>query len=223
MTVNLLPVRSEEEVVGRVGHELGLTHRARGGWNRSSSGVQTLDEGGFGQEVAARASLEGPDFLQQEALNRAGIRATCGVSAGVDSVLLYHPHPAAIEGTLPRRVSTERGRDAIDGVQVDALKVRDELKLLELIGKKSGFGTGSGVPGSATVGRWEASIALAAEGVADQICRVSYRYGNGVGNGRGRDLLRRDGDRAECTCEHESGPEQVPNSRSNLLTTVITH
>src|SRR6266699_5387514 len=48
-----LLVLAEEEVVGRVGHELSLTHSAGGGRNSSAAGVQTLDEGGFGQEVAA--------------------------------------------------------------------------------------------------------------------------------------------------------------------------
>jgi len=51
--VNLLLVRPEEVVVGRVGLELSLTHGAVGGRNSSAGSVQTLDEGGVEQEVAA--------------------------------------------------------------------------------------------------------------------------------------------------------------------------
>ena len=60
----------------------------------------------------------------------------------------------------------------------------------------------------------KASIALATEGVADQVRRVSCRYCNKARSGWGRDLRRRKGDCAEGTCEHESGHEQAPNSRS---------
>ena len=60
-TVKGLLVLAEEEVVGRVGHELSLTHRAGGGRNSSAAGVQTLDEGGFGQEVAAGWPFLVPD------------------------------------------------------------------------------------------------------------------------------------------------------------------
>ena len=55
--VNLLLVCSEEKVVGRVGHELSLTHSAGGGRNSSAGSVQTLDESGFEQEVTARGPL----------------------------------------------------------------------------------------------------------------------------------------------------------------------
>lgn len=44
-----LVIRPEEKVVGRVGHELSLTHGAGGGRNRSAVGVQALDEGGVEQ------------------------------------------------------------------------------------------------------------------------------------------------------------------------------
>jgi hypothetical protein len=169
-------------------------------------------------------------------LNRAAIRATRSVGAGVDSVLLYHPHPAAIEGTLPRRVPAEGWDDVLFGVRIDALEVSDDLELLpKEIRKEGGFGAGGGVPCSATVTRRQARIALATEGVADQICRVSCWYCDGVGNGwRGNDsgivwrrgaLRRRVVDRAECTRKHESGYKQAPNSRSLfcLLAKVITH
>lgn len=55
--VNLLLVCSEEEVVGRIGHELSLTHRAGGGRNSSAGSVQTLDESALEQEVTARRPL----------------------------------------------------------------------------------------------------------------------------------------------------------------------
>ena len=213
--VILLLVRSEEVVVGRVGLELSLTHGADGGRNSSAGSVQTLDEGGLEQEVTARGPLLVPHRLQQEALNRTAIRATRGVGAGVDSVHLYRPHPAAIEGTLPRRVPTQRGDDARLRVFIDALEVRDDLELRsEEIRKQGGFGAGAGVPGSAATARRQASIALATEGVADQVRRVSCRYCNKARSGWGRDLRRRKGDCAEGTCEHESGHEQAPNSRS---------
>ena len=63
--VNLLVVRSEEEVVGRVGHELSLTHGAGAGRNSSAVGVQTLNEAGVEQEVTARGPFLVPHRLQQ--------------------------------------------------------------------------------------------------------------------------------------------------------------
>jgi len=137
--------------------------------------------------------------------------------------LVARERPAAIEGTLPRRVPTQRGDDARIRAFIDALEVRDDLELhSEEIRKQGGFGAGRGVPGGATCARRQASIALATEGVADQICRVSRRYCNSVRSGWGRDLRRGVCDRAEGTCEHESGHEQAPNSRSvfGLLTKV---
>src|SRR5439155_17031721 len=140
------------------------------------------------------------------------IRATRRVGAGVDSALLYHPHPAAIEGTLPRRVPTERDRNARFGVFIDALEVRDDLDWMpEEIHKEGSFGAGGGVPGSATGARRQASVALATMGMADQICRVSRRHGNRVRSDWRRDLRRRKGYGAEGTCEHESGREQAPD------------
>ena len=52
-----LVVRAEEEVVGRVGHELSLTHGADAGRNRAAAGVQTLDKGGVGQKATAGGPL----------------------------------------------------------------------------------------------------------------------------------------------------------------------
>src|SRR6266700_7107671 len=142
------------------------------------------------------------------------MRAARGVGAGVDSVLyLYRPHSAAIERTLPGRVPTEWGRDAWFGVFIDALEVRDDLDLMsEEIHEEGGFGAGGGVPGSATSARRQASIALTAKGVADQICRVSLWHGDSVRSRWRCNLRRRKGDCAECTCEQESGSEQAPNS-----------
>jgi hypothetical protein len=48
---------AKEKVVGRVGHELGLTHSAGGSRNRSAIGVQALDESGGRQKVAAGGPL----------------------------------------------------------------------------------------------------------------------------------------------------------------------
>src|SRR6266581_2018735 len=154
------------------------------------------------------------------------MRATRDFGAGVDRFILYRPHPAAIERTLPGRVPTEWGRDAWFGVFIDALEVRDDLDLMpEEIHEEGGFGAGGWVPGSATSARWQASIALAAEGVADQICRVSRRHGNIVRSGWRRDLRRRKSDCAECTCKQESGSEKAPNSSSLccLLIEVVGH
>src|SRR6266446_2850859 len=152
--------------------------------------------------------------------------ATRDVGAGVDSLLLYHPHPAAIEGTLPRHVPTEGDGDVRFRVFIDALEVRDDLhQVSEETRKEGGFGAGGGVPGSATSARWQASIALAAEGVADQIGRVSRRHGNIVRSGWRRDLRRRQGDCAECTCKQEGGSEQAPDSSRLccLLIEVVAH
>src|SRR4030095_6558811 len=84
--------------------------------------------------------------------------------------------------TRPRHVPTAGDRDARFGVRIDALEVSDDLELPEEIQKEGGFGTGAGVPGSATCARRQASVTLATEGVADQVRRVSRRYGNGVGS-----------------------------------------
>jgi len=223
---NWLLVRAEKVVVSGIRHELRLTHRADGGRNSSAGSVQTLDEGGLEQEVTARGPLLVPHRLQQEALNRTAMRATRGVGACVDSVHPYRPHPAAIEGTLPRRVPTQRGDNARLRVFIDALEVSDDLELLpEEIRKESGFGAGGGVPGSATSARGQTSIALRTEGMADQVWRVSRLNCNSVRGRRGRDLRCRVSDRAECTCEHENGREQDPNSRSLVvfLIKVVAH
>src|SRR6266567_3820554 len=153
------------------------------------------------------------------------MRAARGVGAGVDSVLyLYRPHSAAIERTLPGRIPTEWGRDAWFGVFIDALEVRDDLDLMpEEIHEEGGFGAGGRVPGSGTGARRQASIALAAIGVADQICRVSCRHGNVCRSGWRRDFRRCKGDCAECTCEHEGSCEQAPNSRVRFLINVVAH
>src|SRR6266516_1773356 len=153
------------------------------------------------------------------------MRATRRVGAGVDPLHLDRPHPAAIEGTLPRRVPTQRGDDAWLGVFINALEVRDDLDLMSKeIHEEGGFGTGAGVPGSATGARREAGIALASVGMADQIWRVSLRYGNVGGGGWRRDLRRRIGD-CERACECESSHGQAPDSsrRFCLLIAVVAH
>ena len=50
-------LRAEKVVVSRVRLELGLAHRTGGGGSSSSFGVQSLDEGDFGKELAARGPL----------------------------------------------------------------------------------------------------------------------------------------------------------------------
>jgi hypothetical protein len=109
---------------------LSLTYRAGGRRDSSSGGIQALNEGGFGQEVPAGGSLFVADGLQLEALNRTGIRATRNAGVRVNSIRLYSPHPAAIEGALPRRVPAERWDDARLRAFVDALEVGDDLELL---------------------------------------------------------------------------------------------
>jgi len=99
--------------------------------------------------------------------------------------------------------------------------VSDDLELPGVIRKECGFGTGGGVPGSATCARRQASVTLATEGVADQVRRVSRRYGNRAGSGWRRDLRRRVRDRAQGACKHKSGREQAPNSRN--LTSIVAH
>src|SRR6266567_8522590 len=107
------------------------------------------------------------------------MRATLDVGVRVNSFHFDHPHPAAIERALPRHVPTEWDSDARFRVFIDALEVRDDLELVpEEIRKEGSFGAGGGVPGSATSVRRQAGVALAATGMADQICRVSRRHGN---------------------------------------------
>src|SRR5439155_6547036 len=121
---------------------------------------------------------------------------------------------------------TEWGCDAWLGVFIDALEVRDDLhEVSEETRKEGGFGAGGGVPGSGTSARRQARVALTAESVADQICRVSRRHGNSVRSGWRRDLRRRKGDSAECTCEQESASEQAPNSSRffRLLIELVAH
>lgn len=60
MTETLLAL-AEEKVVGRIGYELSLAHRASGSRDSSPSGIQALDERGFEQEIAARGPLSVPD------------------------------------------------------------------------------------------------------------------------------------------------------------------
>ena len=217
---------TKEKVIGRVGHELGLTHSAGGSRNRSASGVQTLNESGVRQEVTAGGSLQVPDRLQQQALNRAGMRATRDLGAGIDPLHLDHPNPAAIERTLPRGVPTQRGRDTRFGVFVDALEVRDDLKLLpEEIRKEGGFGAGGWVPSCAASVRGEASITLAATGMSDQVRGVSCRHGNQLRSRWGGDLRCRMRDYPERTCEHKSGYKVAEKSGrfSGLLIEIVFH
>src|SRR6266567_3756329 len=93
----------------------------------------------------------------------------------------------------------------------------------EEIPKEGGFGAGGGNgPGSATRARGQTNVALSAEGMADQKCRVSRRWRNLGRSGWERDCLRcRMGDRGECTCERESGAEQARNSRCLCLLTKV--
>ena len=56
-SVVLLLVRTEEEIISRVRHQLSLTHYASGRGNRSSSGIQPLDKGGVEQEAIACRAL----------------------------------------------------------------------------------------------------------------------------------------------------------------------
>jgi hypothetical protein len=226
-TVKALLVSAVEEVVGGVGHQLSLAYRAGGRRNSSSSGIQALNEGGFGQEVPAGGPLLVPYGLQLEALNRTSIRATRNAGVRVDSSGLHSPHPAAIEGPLPCRVPAERRSDTWLGTFVDALEVGDDLELLpEEIRKEGGLGTGAGVPRGATCACRQASIALATESVADQVQRVSVGHCDLCWRLWGREILRqRVLDCAEGTCEHEGGHEQGPNSRSllSLLIKVAAH
>src|SRR5207249_11229197 len=103
-----LLIVAEEEVVRAIRHENLLAHVAghqatcrRG---RSAVGVKALDKSGLGQQSAAGGSLIGADHLEQEAVNRAAIWAT-GFSSRSNKFLLLCPHPAAVEGTLPRHVA----------------------------------------------------------------------------------------------------------------------
>src|SRR5262245_3479419 len=60
--------------------------------------------------------------------------------------------------------------------------------------------------------------------MADQIGVVSRLYCNCVRSGWRRDLRSSEGDCAERTCKHESGPEQTPNSRVlGLLNKLVIH
>jgi len=115
------------------------------------------------------------------------------------------------------------------GVGIGAEEVGDDLEGLPGdIRKESGFGAGrvNGPRIATRCARGQANIALSTEGVPDQKWRVSRRRCNRGRGGWGCDCLRRRGsDRDECTCEHESGSEQAPNSRclACLATKVVTH
>ena len=88
-----------------------------------------MDECNVGEEIPARGSLLVTDGLQQEALNRAAMRAAVQGGVGVDPGHLYRPNPAGIERTLPRRVPAQGRSDARLRVFVDALEVGDDLEL----------------------------------------------------------------------------------------------
>ena len=95
-------------------------------------------------------------------------------------------------------------------VFVDALEVSDDLDLLSRgIRKEGGFGTCSWVPSRATSSRRQASVALAAESMADKIWNVSCWYRNGVGCLRRRHLRRCCTDQGECVCENEPGAHHL--------------
>jgi hypothetical protein len=64
---------TEEKVIRRVVYKLSLTGRTSRRGDSPASGIQALDESGFGQQVTARGPLKVPDRLQQEALNRASV------------------------------------------------------------------------------------------------------------------------------------------------------
>ena len=189
-----LLVRTVEEVVGRVPLELSLTHSAGGSWGSSTLGVQTLDEGDICQEFATRWPLLISDGLQQEAGNRASIRATCRVVAGIDRSNRFCPHLAGIERTLPGRVATLGYRDGrIIGVGIDAGEVGDDLNVLaEDLRKEGGFRTG-GIdrPGSAAGARvGQANVPLTTLGMAHQKCSVPRRCRNAGRSRRNCDVLR---------------------------------
>jgi hypothetical protein len=108
-----------------------------------------------------------------------------------------------------------------------AEEVGNDLDILpEEARKKGGFGASVvDGPGSACA-FGQANIALRTHAVAQQECGVSRWWRNKGRSGRGRDFLRhRVGDRAECTCEHESGYVQLPNSRNlvHMLINVGAH
>src|SRR2546429_6665367 len=95
------------KVVGAVRHQHlmtnvvgGQTASGRISRSRSALCVQSLNKSRLRERFAARRSLISADHLQQQAVNRAAIRATCVGSRG-NEVLFLCPHPAAIKRTLP--------------------------------------------------------------------------------------------------------------------------
>jgi hypothetical protein len=96
-------VLSEKEVVRSVWDERlladisGVDAALSGG--RSAVGVQPLDEAGFAQQCAARWPVQVTNCFEQEAGNRAGIRATGLARARGDRFPTEDrcPHPAAVE------------------------------------------------------------------------------------------------------------------------------
>src|SRR6185437_984562 len=84
----------------------------------------------------------------------------------------------------------------------------------EEIRKECGFGAGARIPCSPTRARGQASITLAAPGVADQVCRIAIRDCDVLRGGWGSNLRRRVSGHARRICKHESDRKYAPNSRS---------
>ena len=217
--LSCLLVRAVEEVVRRVSLELSLTHR-QAVVGADPPWCLTLYEGALARNLPP----VGPCWFPTDCNKRQGIAPLFGQLGSVPATTMFSsaglcPHLAAIERTLPGRVATEgHGVGGVRvGVSIDTGEVGDDLDVLaEELHKEGGFGTG-GIdgPGSAT-GVWvgQANVALSTEGMADHVCSVPLRWRNAGRSRRRRDVLRHRGcDCAEGTCEHESGYEQIPNSR----------
>ena len=82
--------------------------------------------------------------MQQEAINRAAVRAAL-VCPGGYKILLLCPHPAAVERTLPRRVAeTWRFWPNVVGIYNRAKEMGDDLnRFPENVREECGFGASS--------------------------------------------------------------------------------
>src|SRR5207249_3373044 len=125
---------AEKKVVGAVWHQQ-LTTNVAGGQtacgrisrSRSAFCVQSLNKSRLRERSAARRSLIRADHLQQQAVNRAAIGATC-VGSRANEILFLRPHPAAIKRTLPGYITeTWRLRPDVIRIHHRAQEVSDDL------------------------------------------------------------------------------------------------
>src|SRR5438876_2656051 len=121
----------------------GQTAGGRISRSRSAFCVQSLNKSRLRERVAARRPLIRADHLQQQAVNRAAIGATCVGSRG-NEIPFLRPHPAAIKRTLPGYI-TETWRLPPDVIPIhDRAQVvtNDLYRFQETVREQSPFAAG---------------------------------------------------------------------------------